>query len=248
MGDLSDIKKWGDDLKKFKPEATVHLAWEGIPDFGRQTSKKNLKCSLELIKFLTEIDCQTILVSGTLWEYGEKMGKLSEDMQPQPFNPFTEAKTSLYLEGTKITKKKNINFIWTRFFYVYGPGQKNSSLIPYLISCAKENKIPQMRNPNAQNDFIYVDDVAWAIKQILYKCKKSEVFNIGSGKLTSVRYIIKKIFTHFGIKKNYQKGAPKQTDSFTSSFANISKIGREIGWKPKVTIDEGIRKVIESTP
>lgn len=246
-GNLSDQKRWDKNLKDFKPDAAIHLAWEGIPDFGVKTSRENLKNSLKLMKLLIKIGCKTIIAPGTLWEYGNRIGKLSENMRLDPFNPFTKAKVTLYLKGKELLKKKNVNFIWVRLFYVYGPGQKSSSLIPYLISCAKANKIPEMRNPNAQNDFIYVDDVAEAIKQILYKCRERNLFNIGSGKLTSVQYIIEKIFTHFDIKKNYQKGAPKQTDAFSSSFADISKIGREIGWKPKVTIDQGIKKVIEST-
>lgn len=245
-GNLNNIKKWGEELKNFNPEATVHLAWEGIPDFGVQTSKKNLKASIELIKFLAKIGCRTILATGTLWEYGNRIGKLSENMKLDPFNPFTKAKVSLYLKSKEITKKKNINFIWIRLFYVYGPDQKSSSLIPYLISCVKAKKEPRMRNPDSQNDFIYVEDVAKAIKQILYKCKKSDVFNIGSGKVMNVQYIFKKVLSHFKQEQEYQRATPRQTDKFAASYADISKIKKEIGWKPRVTIDEGIRRMIKS--
>ena len=246
-GDLNNLKKWASDLEKFKPDATVHLAWEGIPNFGVQTSRQNLKVSVALVKFLTKIGCQTILATGTLWEYGNKIGKLLEGMKLDPFNPFTRAKVSLYLTSKEITKKKNINFIWLRLFYVYGPGQKSSSLIPYLISCAKAKKKPEVRNPDAQNDFIYVEDVAEAIKQVLYKYKKSGIFNIGSGKVTNVQYILKKVLSQFKLKQNYQRVTPKQIDKFAASFADISKIKKEVGWKPKVTIDEGIKKTIKST-
>lgn len=245
-GDLKNQIEWGEDLKKFKPDATIHLAWKGIPDFGIKTSKENLKNSLKLLKLLSKIGCRTILATGTLWEYGERGGKLSEDLELKPFNPFTNAKVKLFLEGEKITKKEKMNFIWVRLFYVYGPGQKSSSLIPYLISCAKENNVPQMRNPDAQNDFIYVEDVAEAIKQILYKCKKSDVFNIGSGKITSVQYIIKKIFSYFKVNGAYRETKPRQTDKFAAAYADISKIRKLTGWRPKVTIDQGIKKVIES--
>src|SRR3989344_6612588 len=92
-GNLSDIKDWKNELKNFKPDATIHLAWEGIPDYESEVSQRNLKYSLELIKFLTEINCKTILATGSVWEYGNKNGKLSESLSPKPFNPFTKAKT-----------------------------------------------------------------------------------------------------------------------------------------------------------
>lgn len=246
-GNIGRQKGWAKDLERFKPDTTIHMAWEGIPDFGVKTSRENLKNSLDLLKLLTKIGCRTIIATGTLWEYGERGGKLSEYMKPEPFNPFTEAKVSLYWEGSKITNKKGVNFIWVRLFYVYGPGQKSSSLIPYLISCAKTNKIPQMRNPNTQNDFIYVEDVAEAIQQILDKCKKSAVFNIGSGKVTGVQYIIRRIFSYFGVNEVYKKTKPRQTDNFAPAYADISKIRKVTGWKPKVTVEQGIRKVIKSS-
>jgi len=247
-GDLSNMDKWIDRLRKFKPDTTVHLAWEGIPDYSCQNSIKNLKYSLDLIQLLAKIGCRTILVTGTLWEYGSQKGKLSEEMQVNPFNVFTAAKNALNLLGSEIAKEYKMNFIWARLFYVYGPGLKRDSLISYLIRCAKEDIKPGIRNPNAQNDFIYVEDVADAICQILLKCKKSEVFNIGSGKLTSVQYIIEKIFQYLGRKKDYEVSSKQQLDLLPSSYADISKIKKEIGWKPKVNIDEGIQKILATSP
>lgn len=245
-GDLSNIDKWKDEVEEFKPEAAIHLAWEGIPDYSSQNSIKNLKYSLDLIQLLAKVGCRKILATGSLWEYGEQEGKLSEEMQVIPFNAFAVAKNSLNWMGTEFAKENNMIFLWTRLFYVYGPGQKNNSLIPYLISCTKMNKRPKIRNPNAQNDFIYVEDVADAICKIVLKCRTSEVFNIGSGKLTSVQYIIEKIFNSLGIKAGIKIGEKEQLDSLQSAYADISKIRKETGWVPKVNIDEGIKKTLEA--
>lgn len=245
-GNLASIGKWGETLEAFKPEASIHLAWEGIPDYGIEQSIKNLNYGLDLIKLLAKTSCCTILVTGSLWEYGIQTGKLSEDMPTKPFNAFTAAKNSLFLLGRELARENNIKFIWTRLFNVYGPGQKNTSLIPYLINCVKEKKEMEIRNPNNKNDFIYVGDVADAISEILLKCKKSEIFNIGSGKLISVQSIIDKIFNVFNTKQKYKKMQRKQTDYLANFYADISKIKREIGWQPKIDIDEGLRKTIES--
>lgn len=77
------------------------------------------------------------------------------------------------------------------------------------------------------------------------KCDKSDVFNIGSGKLTSVQSITQKIFSFFGTKLSYRLAKQEQMDSLSAFYADISKIKRQIGWVPKVDIDKGIKKTIE---
>lgn len=243
-GDLANINDIKKQLKKFNPQVTIHIAWEGIPDYGIETSIKNLNYGLKLYSLLAEINCKTVLTTGSCWEYGGQNGKLSEDkVFSKPFNAFTAAKNSLNFLGQEIAKKNNMNFIWVRPFYIYGPGQKEQSLIPYLISCAKTNKIPKLKNPEAQNDFVFVEDIAEAIS-IIIQNQKSGTYNLGSGKLTSVKNITEIIFKHFGVKTNFKKGTAKQTDSLQAFYADLSKIKKETGWKPKFSITRGIKKTI----
>lgn len=237
--DLSDIDKWRKEVEDFKPEAAIHLAWEGLPNYDAKTSIKNLKYGLDLMNMLAGISCKTVLSTGSCWEYGGQSGKLTEDISPQPLNAFTSAKNALHLLGKEIAKENNIQFIWTRLFYVYGPGQRETSLIPYLINCAQNKKTPEVKNPSAKNDFVYVEDVAEALTMLVKNCQKSGVYNIGSGEPTSVQKIVEIIFPEY-----HFPGQP--VDSSADNFyADISKIKKEIGWKPKTNIKEGIQKMID---
>lgn len=243
---LADIINWKKEVEDFGPNATIHLAWEGLPDHSAKTSIKNLKYSLDLMNMLAEIGCKIFLSTGSCLEYGPQSGKLAEDISLKDLNAFTAAKNCLCQLGQEIAKENNTRFIWARLFYVYGPGQKEGSLIPYLINCAKNGKIPEIKNPLAKNDFIYVGDIAEALVLFLKKCKKSGVYNIGSGKLTGVSKIIEIVSNHFGIKKQYKNIKPKSTDTLHNNFyADIAKIKKEIGWEPKVGIQEGIKKTID---
>ena len=246
-GSLESIDKWKNELKKFNPEAAIHLAWESIPDFSAEKCIKNLKYGLDLIQLLKETCCRTILATGSLWEYGNVSGKLSEDLNPQSISAFTAAKNSLNFLGREIAKEKNINFIWTRLFYVYGPDQRKDSIIPYLIKCVKEGEIPLVKNPKAQNDFIYVEDAAEALIRILLKCKQTDIYNIGSGNLTSIQNIIKKIFAICKVEEKFNVVNQNSTDSLSFAYADISKI-RKTGWKLKTHINEGLRKTIKLFP
>src|SRR3989338_8002001 len=80
--------------------------------------------------------------------------------------------------GMEIAKEHNTRFIWARLFYVYGPGQSELSILPYLIQCAKNKKTPEIKNPSAKNDFVYIQDVADALCLLLQKSAKTGVYNI----------------------------------------------------------------------
>jgi len=247
LGNLSDINKWKNTLIQFKPDTTIHIAWEGIPDYGVKTSVKNLKYGLNLFEELAEIGCKKIICTGSCWEYGQNQGKISEDLPVKSSNAFTAAKNALHCLGREIAKDKNVQFIWTRLFYVYGPGQRENSLIPYIIKCVKDGKDVKIKTPSARNDFIYVEDIAKAIVAILEKCKQSTVYNIGSGYSTSIQDIIKIVHSelNFQYKPSHKifKAENIHSDNF---WADISKIRKEIGWEPKITIEEGIQNIIKN--
>jgi len=244
-GNLSDINKWKDKLIQFKPEVTIHLAWEGIPDYGIETSIKNLKYGLNLFEELASLGCKKIICTGSCWEYGQNQEEISEDLPVKSSNAFTAAKNALHLFGREIAKENNMQFIWTRLFYVYGPGQRENSLIPYIIKCAKEGKELKIKTPSARNDFIYVEDVAKAIVAILENCNQSTVYNIGSGYSTSIQDIINIVYSELNFQHKSKDDLSKTENIYSDNFwADISKIKKEIGWEPKILIKEGIQKII----
>lgn len=245
IGDLSNINDWANEVREFKPDATIHLAWQGIPDHGYAVSYKNLTYSLNLFLLLKDIQCNKIICSGSCFEYGQKLGMLDETKPAIATDPFTAAKISIYLMGKDMFKDTATDFIWARFFYVYGPGQRSASLIPHIIKSISEGKKPEMKTPNAKNDFVYVKDIADALHELVLK-GKSGIYNIGYGNSTSVKDIIgivsKKML--FDIDLNmYNQYANEEKIDF---WADLSKIKREIGWIPKTSIEKGVESYIDS--
>lgn len=243
---LANIDKWKNELRKFKPEVAVHMAWEGIPNYSSKMSIKNLEYGVDLFRVLVKAGCPRVVSTGSCWEYGLNKGKLNEDLPVRPLSAFTAAKNALHWLGKEIAKENKGQFIWTRLFFVYGHGQRKDSLIPYIINCVQQGKRPAVKTPLARNDFVYVEDVAEAIVDITNNAKKSGVYNIGSGKATSVQEIVKMVYKKFNRpyreKDKLSKPAKSPSDDF---WADISKIKREIGWQPKTNIKKGIQKTID---
>lgn len=235
-GDLSAIGRLEKQIKKFKPGAVLHLGWEGIPDHGPEMSIKNLLYGIDVLRLAISIGIKKIVVSGSRWEYGVSKGVVREDDGLHATSAFFGAKTALHYIGAELAKKNGVDFIWARLFSVYGPGQKPHSLIPHLLERVRANLPPDVRTPRATEDFIYVTDVARALALILEKHKpgQSNTYNIGSGRLSSVKDIVNEIYGKNVIR----------TSTTPGYYADISKIKKEIGWRPAISIKQGVRKTV----
>ncbi len=243
-GDLSDIEKWKEKVKRFKPQVAIHMAWESIPHYDARTSIRNLNYGLNLITLLAELGCESVICTGSCWEYGQQTGRFSEDLIPKPTNAFTAAKNSLHWLGREIAKEKGMHFIWTRLFYVYGPRQREASLVPYIINCVRQGKNPEVKTPRTKNDFVYVEDVARAILAIAKNHTKDGVYNVGSGYSTSVQEIVDIVCDRFNFTDKCST-LNKPADSVIDFWADISSIKRDTGWEPQIGIKEGIQKTID---
>ena len=83
-------------------------------------------------------------------------------------------------------KQKDIQLLWMRIFYVYGPRQRTESLIPSILTKLKNGQLPDLQTPNNANDFVYIDDVADAFAKATSFGNKSGVYNLGTGVSTPV--------------------------------------------------------------
>ena len=78
---------------------------------------------------------------------------------------------------------------------------------------------------------------------ILEKCRKSAVYNLGTGKSTSIQEVAKAVYEEFGLSLKPVTKTKKVTVDF---WADISKIKEDIGWKPKFYIEDGIQNILSS--
>ncbi len=244
-GDLAAIVRWRGVLKKFKPEAAIHLAWEGIPDFSATRCANNLIGGLNLISALGEAGCRKIIAIGSCFEYGNVIGKISEEQCIRPHNAFSAAKHSLHIMGRQIAHEKDMAFVWLRPFYIYGPGQRKSSVIPFIIDAAKNNLPPILKTPLMRNDFVYTGDVAAAILDAVKNGKDGGIYNIGSGKPIPIKKIAEIIYTELAGREGWLRVKTLFRGASSGGFyADLAAARHDLGWRPKTTLKAGIKKTI----
>ena len=252
IGDFNLSEKNILKIKRFKPKIFIHLAWSQIPDYSFTNSFKNLKNQInffETIKLIKSI--KKIIVTGSCWEYMQEKG-ICDDINAIDLNTnasfnekiihFVLAKKNLLQYLFSRFKEKKI--VWLRLFYVYGTGQKKNSLIPFLISKSKKNLKAKLNNPNGANDFVNVSDVCDAIiKSLNYN--ESGIFNVGSGILISNKSIKDTVENFFRNKKFKFKKNNKYKKLVGYKSSNI-KIKKRMGWEPKISFENGLKKVLEN--
>lgn len=248
--DLMLLKTYKRYIKEFKPDLVFHLAWEGIPFLNEKFSIKNLKQSKLFLNFILNIKyCKKIIVSGSCLEYANLNGPLREKNSLDYKNFFPKAKNNLMNWLMKKSKQKIIKVAWFRIFYVYGPGQRKNSLIPYLIHCLKSNDKPDIKNPYNCNDFIYIDDVISLLKKSIFINFFSGVYNVGSNNSVSTNEIIKTVQKSINTKTNNIKISIKNDhqENIINFWSDINKTRKQFNWSPNISIKTGIKKMIKAS-
>ena len=159
-------------------------------------------------------------------------------------NPYAATKflgEELVMKYASIFKMPNISF---RFFNVYGPkiniSGPYSAVIGNFLFQKKNNKpLTIVGNGQQTRDFIHIDDLVSAFLKAIKSKRVNKIYNLGSGKRTSINTIAKII----GGKKKFIPPRPGETKH---SLANISKLKKEIKWKPKTSINTGIKKLLSN--
>lgn len=147
----------------------------------------------------------------------------------------------LVLKYASIFNMPNISF---RFFNVYGPrlnlSGQYSAVMGNFLSQKKNNKPLTIVGDGKQTrDFIHVDDLAKAFLKTIKSKSVNKIYNLGSGKKTSINTIAK----IFGGKKKFIEKRPGEPKN---SLADISKIKKDINWKPSINIEDGIKKLLKN--
>ncbi len=146
----------------------------------------------------------------------------------------------LVMHWAKIYNMPNISL---RFFNVYGPKSRTTGAYGAMFGVFLAQKLNNqpltiVGSGRQTRDFIHVYDLVDAIIKIAEKSKANKIFNVASGRETSVN----KIAQILGGKRIKIPKRPGEPDR---SLADISKIKREINWKPKIKIDKGVKLMLQ---
>ena len=132
-----------------------------------------------------------------------------------------------------------------RLFNVYGPRARTSGTYGAVFGVFLAQKLAKkpftiVGDGEQTRDFTFVDDVVNAFIEMMDTNIKNEIFNVGSGKTYSVNTLINLLGS------NKIVNIPKRPGEPDCTFADISKILKKTSWKPKISFEDGVKKLMES--
>ena len=146
----------------------------------------------------------------------------------------------------------DIKMIDIKLDHFYGPNDKNTKFIAMILEklIKNEEKI-DLTEGNQTRDFIYIDDVIEVYCVILENIEKMSLgqvstFEVGTNKKVSIRYVVQKLKELTNSNTSLNFGAiPYRKNEVLDYEVNTTAL-RLLGWKPKVDIDTGLRKIVQS--
>ena len=243
-----DISKSKNLDKYFKgADYVFHLAAlaEIIPSIKnpKKYFKNNVIGTLKVVEAVKKVKIKKLIYAASSSCYGTpKKLPTSEKDRIDLKNPYAVTKfigEEIIMKYAEMFKMPNLSF---RFFNVYGArlnvsGQYGAVISNFLSQTKNKKPLTIVGNGKQTRDFIHVDDLANAFIKAIKSTKVNKIYNLGSGQKTSINTLAK----IFGGKTKFipiRPGEPK------NSLADISKIKKEINWKPKISIEQGIKKLL----
>ena len=239
-------------FQKEKPDIVYHLAAainvrKSIKD-PLQDIDTNISGSINLLEASKLVQPKKfIFVSTGGALYGDAaVIPTPEDYEIKPLSPYGINKFSIEKYLYYYWKMFGLNFTVLRLANVYGPRQNakgEAGVIAIFCNQIFKNIQPVINGNGLQTrDFIYVDDVITALKLVLNKGDQG-AFNIGTGKETNIKTIFEKI-SHLTNSSFSAVFNTKAIEEQRRSCLNVDKATRELGWTPKVSLEDGLLSTV----
>ncbi|MGN0014327.1 MAG: dTDP-glucose 4,6-dehydratase [Candidatus Gastranaerophilaceae bacterium] len=241
---VADLMTQVDTVVNFAAESHVDRSITG-PEIFIDT---NVKGTLNLLQNAKEKGIDRFLQVSTDEVYGSlgKTGYFYETTPLAPNSPYSASKASADMLVRAYHETYGMPTLNTRCSNNYGPYQYPEKLIPFFISLLlKGEKVPVYGDGMNVRDWLYVYDHCEAIDTVLHKGKIGEVYNIGGHNEKTNIEITRLILEAMGKDESSIKYVADRLGHDRRYAISNDKITSELGWKPSLTFEQGIKLTID---
>ena len=208
----------------------------------------NVQGTLNLLQASKELGVERYLQVSTDEVYGTlgKTGYFYETTPLAPNSPYSASKASADMLVRAYNETYKLPTLNTRCSNNYGPYQYPEKLIPFFISqLLKGEKVPVYGDGLNVRDWLYVYDHCEAIDVVLHKGKVGGIYNIGGHNEKTNMEITHLILEAMGKDESSIKYVEDRLGHDRRYAISNDKITAELGWKPSLTFEEGIKLTID---
>ena len=246
-----DIKNKEKIFNLFKNiDVVFHLAAQSdiVPSIENPVEyyQSNVNGTLNILETMRDQNVKKIIFAASSSCYGiPKFTPTKENDQIDLRYPYAFSKNMAEQMIVHWSRVYNINYISLRLFNVYGPRSRTNSAYGAALGIFMKQKLSNspytvVGDGKQKRDFIHVRDVSKAFYKAGVSQQKNKIFNVGSGKPVTVNYLLRLIGDQQKVYVPKRPGEPNVT------HADIKKIKKFLKWKPEISIEKGIKNVLEN--
>jgi dTDP-glucose 4,6-dehydratase len=250
-GDISDAALVQEILKK-PYDALVHFAAESHVDRSiadaQEFIRTNIQGTFTLLEAARQRGLPRFLHVSTDEVYGSmNPDQIADEQSPlRPNSPYAASKAASDMLVRSYFQTHGFPALITRSSNNYGPYQFPEKLIPLMIANALEGKkLPVYGDGLNERDWIYVEDHCRALDHVLRTGRAGEVYNIGYGRPVHNLEIVRQLLKILGKSDHLIEFVADRPGHDRRYALDTRKVSDEIGWKPTVKLDDGLRSTVE---
>lgn len=200
--------------------------------------------TLHLLELSRQHGVPKFFLSSSSSVYSGHTGAFGEDLPANtPFSPYAASKKAAEAFCHSYHHLYGMDVIIARYFTVYGPaGRPDMAPFKFISRISQGKPITIFGDGNQTRDFTYIDDVAEGTVKAL-GLRGYHILNFGSDRPVKLIDFVRRVEKCLGKKAVLKKTAPVKADA-KNTWASISKAKKLLGWRPKVALDEGIRRTV----
>jgi len=249
--DLSETDKLCGAVKEIQPDLIFHFANAGVyggvslPD--KEVVETNLIGFMNLISSLEKISYRSFINVGSSAEYGPKKMPMKESDACEPTSAYGISKLAA-TQHACLMAAKGKPILTLRLFSPFGPFDDHRRLISKVILDRIHGRDSLLADPTAVRDYIFIDDVADVFMEASQEAASlpGEIFNVGRGHQEKVSRVVEIIQNLLPSNSKVKWGETVSHPGESTMWeADMSKTFRAFTWRPRYTLEEGLKKTVQ---
>lgn len=207
----------------------------------------NIKGTTHLMELSAKFGVKNFVFASSSSVYGGSKSTYfsEEEVVDNPVSPYAASKKACELLAYTYHHLYQLNVSALRFFTVYGPrGRPDMAPFKFIDRVSRGMEIQQFGDGSSSRDYTYISDIVDGVVRAIDRPHPYEVFNLGKGDGTSLKEFIDLVQKHVG-KKAVIRVMPDQPGDVPYTCADVSKAYELLGYRSKVSFEEGIRCTAE---
>lgn len=229
-------------LKEIRPEYLLHYAWLSTGHFDSNSNFDFLTSSIDLLKSFAKYGGKRVVMAGTYAEYGYREEILTENMDAEPINIYSQCKDFVRQITEAYCKHNNISFGWGRIFSAFGKEKDSRRLTLDVINHLRKGQIIIIRSGSLVRDYIYAKDIGHAFAKFLNSDVEG-IVNICSGQGITIHEYVMKIAKMMEKEELviFKEQKSQQQNRVIGSSARLNK---EVGFLPAYSIECALEEIL----